>query len=236
MSNSSDLSTLLKRVSTLRMWGRGGKVAPHKPLLFLYALGQFAAGKKIISFDEIDEKLGQLLRDFGGNLGSIHTEYPFWRLQNDGLWEVKADGPIATRKNSSDAKKWNCRRSMHEVNFQKTLHAYSKKQPEAIGAVADAAQFKLPREPPPGNSSGSWPDTRQLEWEGTQRYGFDEKFFERMASGAAFAATTSEWGMSRFRTQALTSNGTKLEVRTLNQMAWRFVLCIIKHSILALIS
>ena len=56
------------------------------------------------SYPLVDERLGQLLREFGPPRKSVHTEFPFWRLQSDGVWVLdRADQVSVT--NSGDAHK-----------------------------------------------------------------------------------------------------------------------------------
>jgi putative restriction endonuclease len=77
----------------LNVWSRGGQRAPHKPLLVLYALGRWARGERgDIPFREVDRDLTALLKEFGPTRQSYDPEYPFWRLQNDGVWAVQAAG------------------------------------------------------------------------------------------------------------------------------------------------
>jgi len=77
-------------IEGITVWKRGAQRAPHKPLLLLYALARtLRNGDRFIPYTEIDEKLKQLLIDFGPTRKSYHPEYPFWRLQNDGIWELK---------------------------------------------------------------------------------------------------------------------------------------------------
>jgi len=42
----------------------------------------------MIDFKQVDKYLSALLKEFGPRRRSIHPEYPFWRLKNDGLWEL----------------------------------------------------------------------------------------------------------------------------------------------------
>ena len=81
---------ILRRFETLRQWGSGGERAPHKPLLVLYAIGKLLRGEdRLISYaDDIEENLGNLLREFGPRRDRYNPQFPFWRLQNDGVWEV----------------------------------------------------------------------------------------------------------------------------------------------------
>ena len=59
----------------------------------------------MIPYAEIDRELGKLLVEFGPRRQSYHPEYPFWRLQNDGLWEVSPTEGLVTRSSNTDAKK-----------------------------------------------------------------------------------------------------------------------------------
>lgn len=78
---------IIQQFANIRTWSRGDERAPHKPLLILYALGQLGAGKEWISFEENEEKLEQLLAEFGPpHRPRIH--YPFVRLANDGIWQL----------------------------------------------------------------------------------------------------------------------------------------------------
>ena len=81
---------ILEKFNTLRQWGSRGERAPHKPLLVLYAIGKLLRGEdRLISYaDDIEENLKRLLREFGPRRDTYYSHFPFWRLQNDGIWEV----------------------------------------------------------------------------------------------------------------------------------------------------
>lgn len=98
-----DLKTQFENIT---IWKKGTQRAPHKPLLLLYALARCVNnGTRLIPYQEIDQKLKQLLRDFGPSRKSYHPEYPFWRLQNDGIWALTNTAKVTPRKSNSDAKK-----------------------------------------------------------------------------------------------------------------------------------
>ena len=87
------------------MWRSAGKRAPHKPLLVLYAIGKLLRGEsRLIPYSEVDEGLGKLLQEFGLRRLKQGTQYPFWRLRNDGVWEVTDADQIVTNS-SGDASK-----------------------------------------------------------------------------------------------------------------------------------
>ena len=46
MTEIADAGELLRRVTELGLWRRGGERAPHKPLLILLALGRLSQGGK----------------------------------------------------------------------------------------------------------------------------------------------------------------------------------------------
>jgi putative restriction endonuclease len=77
-----------------------------KPLLVLYALGRWIRGDQGgIPFGEVDRDLTELLKEFGPPRRSYHPEYPFWRLQNDGVWTVTRIAPLPARQCNTDPPK-----------------------------------------------------------------------------------------------------------------------------------
>jgi putative restriction endonuclease len=98
-----DREEIRSRVSRLNVWKRGDQRAPHKPLLLLYALGRCLRGEdRLISYEAVDRELRKLLLEFGPPRKSFHPEYPFWRLQNDGIWDVPGAENLQKRKSNSD--------------------------------------------------------------------------------------------------------------------------------------
>ena len=91
-----DRERILQKFETLIQGRSGGKRAPHKPLLALYAIGKLLRSEdRLISYaDDIEKNLKNLLADFGPRHDRYNPHYPFWRLQNDGLWEVSDAGKI----------------------------------------------------------------------------------------------------------------------------------------------
>jgi putative restriction endonuclease len=100
------IADLICRFDSLGVWARGGQRAPHKPLLVLIGLARIQNGFfEDLLFSALEPQLGRLLREFGPPRVSVHPEYPFWRLQQDGIWKVSADAPMESRKSNSDPKK-----------------------------------------------------------------------------------------------------------------------------------
>lgn len=97
---------LRKRFNDITVWKKGGQRAPHKPLLALYALGRCLRGEgRLVAFADVDRELRKLLEEFGPTRKSHHPEYPFWRLRNDGLWELTNAEHVVSRRGSTDARK-----------------------------------------------------------------------------------------------------------------------------------
>lgn len=81
---------LIQEFKNITMWKRGGQRAPHKPLLVLYAIGcLLRKNNRLIPYKQIERDLRELLLAFGPSSISPRAEYPFWRLQKDGIWEIE---------------------------------------------------------------------------------------------------------------------------------------------------
>ncbi len=80
---------VLATFQAIRSWVRRDQRAPHKALLLLIALAQLQRKEgRWLSYTDVEPKLRQLLTDFGPARKTLHPEYPFWRLQHDGVWEI----------------------------------------------------------------------------------------------------------------------------------------------------
>ena len=100
-----DRETVIRKFEDVKVWKRGGERAPHKPLLVLYAIGRLLQGEgRLLSYAEVDKELGELLREFGPKRQNYQTQFPFWRLQNDGVWEIP-EAYLVSQTSSGDARK-----------------------------------------------------------------------------------------------------------------------------------
>ena len=94
---------IIQRFENLNLWSSGGQRAPHKPLLVLYAIGRLLRdGTRLIPYAKIEKDLGRLLQQFAPRRSKQGTQYPFWRLQTDEVWEVTHEALIRQTK-SEDA-------------------------------------------------------------------------------------------------------------------------------------
>lgn len=96
-------TSLLRQLEALNVWKKNGQRAPHKPLLLLLSLASLLRGAaRQQPYGETAEKLASLLAEFGPYQKSVHPEYPFWRLQNDGdFWEIPQREELAPYQNAS---------------------------------------------------------------------------------------------------------------------------------------
>ena len=96
-------NNLIDALTQLNVWKRGDQRAPHKPLLLLYALGQYYSGRsRLIPFTDLEQPLRELLQEFGPYRKSHHPEMPFWYLQSDGVWELNNVENLRIRQGSSN--------------------------------------------------------------------------------------------------------------------------------------
>ena len=127
---------LKSQIEGINIWKKGAQRAPHKPLLLLYALARSRRNRnRFLPYTEVDEKLRQLLIDFGPTRRSYHPEYPFWRLQNDGIWELKNAENISLRTGSTDAKK-------NDLVKYNVLGGFRKDQSDTVIDKLNPTQFQ----------------------------------------------------------------------------------------------
>jgi putative restriction endonuclease len=130
-----DREQLLNLFSGITTWGRGDQRAPHKPLLILYALGRWQNGEVAVTFENVNTALSELLVAFAPPRKVIHTEAPFWRLQNDGIWEVETSSTPTIGADGSPSKKELLRLDA-TGHFRPEIQSAFKKDPGLVRALA----------------------------------------------------------------------------------------------------
>lgn len=96
----------LSYISGINTWYVDGRREPQKPLLLLLALARVQAGKpRLMAFDEIEEKLQQVIEDFG-SCRPPHPECPFWHLHSEKIWETPQSNTIPTTKSGDVRRKY----------------------------------------------------------------------------------------------------------------------------------
>lgn len=128
---------LKQRIRQIVVWKRGEQRAPHKPLLLLYALGRILnAMPRLTPFAVVDRDLRSLLLEFGPERAACHPEYPFWRLQNDRIWELTNIEHVVTRKGHTDGKKSELLKYGVEGGFTADIYSLLVDQPGLISELA----------------------------------------------------------------------------------------------------
>ncbi len=95
-----EVANLFKK---LNRWRRGDEVAPHKPLLLLWALASCLRGEnRLTEYSALEPDLNSLLEKFAPKRKQKRprSEEPFRRLRNNGMWEIvpQSGGPITRRE------------------------------------------------------------------------------------------------------------------------------------------
>jgi putative restriction endonuclease len=130
------IDALSAKFRQLQVWSRREERAPHKPLLILLALGKLQAGAdRLLRFNDIEKPLTGLLSDFGPPRRSPHPEYPFWRLRNDGIWEVPRHSELKLKRNS-DPLKSELLGLRIEGGFPEEIYTVLSRHPEIVRSVA----------------------------------------------------------------------------------------------------
>ena len=95
-------ASFLTAIANVHVFSSNGRRAVHKPLLILLAIANVeGGGRGIVSFQDIERQLEELIAEFG-NTASVanrpRAHYPFWYLRNDGFWFVEEEEKFAPRK------------------------------------------------------------------------------------------------------------------------------------------
>lgn len=126
---------ILKRFDSVRIFARGGKLAPHKPLLLLYALAKLKSEKaERIAFNDAEEVVGPLIQTYGPFNAKTTVAYPFARLANDSsdIWWIAPHEKNA----SGDLSLTEARDRRLEAGFSENVLQAFRDQPELIDNVA----------------------------------------------------------------------------------------------------
>lgn len=172
-----DREAIIQKFQTMRQSTEGKVRAPHKPLLILYAIGRLLRDQDPLRpfpfCSEIDKNLGKLLEEFGPRESKSRTHYPFWRLKNDKIWEIRDPHKKCVRQTSkkdaykSDLRKYNIIGGFRQViaeqflndselvseivqmllynNFPASIHEDIL---QAVGIETSLQMFTLPRRDP----------------------------------------------------------------------------------------
>lgn len=131
-----DQQKLLNQVSKINVCKSGSKRSPHKPLLILLCLARIQTGEpRLVSFDEIEEKLVRMLSDFGPLSARKTPQLPFWHLQSDGFWEIPNPQGVLTKSGSVSVKI--LRDEKVKGGFTTEVYDLLTQQPELIQLLSE---------------------------------------------------------------------------------------------------
>ncbi|WP_445665532.1 phosphorothioated DNA-binding restriction endonuclease [Fodinibius sp. AD559] len=126
---------ILNKFKSLTVWKSGDRRAPHKPLLVILALGYLQNhGQRLLPYKMIEGELERLLEEFGTPRNASNTHYPFWRLRNDGIWEVEG-GTELTLNSSGGVRKTELRNKDIRAGFTLEVYNFLKESPSVISSI-----------------------------------------------------------------------------------------------------
>lgn len=141
-----DEREFLQRIGAIRFARPDGMRAPHKPLLLLLALARVQQGlSRLGQYErEVRDRLSRLLRDFGPARAKVNPQFPFWHLQNDGLWEIP-DEDLAQIRGGLGSKGWSASPTDGALveqrvrgGFPETVHRLLASRPDLVQHAAQA--------------------------------------------------------------------------------------------------
>ena len=92
---NSEILKLFRSINCARL---GDSYAPHKPILILLFLERILNGHgDNFTFVELDHDLKKWLQKYGSNNASNTRNEPFWRLKNDGIWDITAPAELISQ-------------------------------------------------------------------------------------------------------------------------------------------
>ena len=128
-------SEILKLFSSINCARLGDGYAPHKPILILLLLERILNGHgNNFKFVELDHDLKKWLEKHGSNNASNTRNEPFWRLKNDGVWDIT--GPIELSSQSSTPTPNQLIEANVSAQLKDDLYQGIRNNPELIGEIA----------------------------------------------------------------------------------------------------
>ena len=127
------------RFDKIIVWTRGEQRAPHKPLLLLLTLSGIVKGlPRLTAFADLESPMKDLLEKYGPPRKSHHPEYPFWRLQADGIWEVPNSDVLIRRRGNSDPLRSELITKNAKGGFTNDIHELFLKDAKFVREIAQA--------------------------------------------------------------------------------------------------
>ena len=128
---------ILKAFADVRSFSYGDRPAPHKPLMLLLALCALQRNVRWLHFVPVEEAFGQLFRTFGPYRRQPRPQFPFWRLQQDGIWVLPEASRFQVQENASgDVPITLLRDADAQGGFPQELFDSLRSSPELVNAAA----------------------------------------------------------------------------------------------------
>ena len=126
---------IVGRFDSIRIFAKDRKLAPHKPLLLLYALAEFRnRNSERIEFNDAEKTVGPLIRQYASRNTKARVADPFGRLANDkgNIWWIE---PHQTNV-SGDLSSIEARDQHLKAGFSDDVLAAFRQNPALIDDVA----------------------------------------------------------------------------------------------------
>jgi len=134
----SDTDQVLEAFARVKSFTQGDKRAPHKPILLLLALAAVQRGERWLRFSEVEASFRSAFFAFGPYQAAPRLEFPFWRLQNDGIWSLPQAAVLRDHQNASgDVPITRLREVDAQAGFTQELFDALYTSPELVNAVAE---------------------------------------------------------------------------------------------------
>lgn len=133
---------ILERIGGIRRHREDGLTAPNKPVTLLWALARLEEDKsRLVPFADCEQEL-RLLLTAAGRPRTLPV-HAFWRLQNDGLWEVVGEGELIIRAGSDEPTTTSLRESGRSGGFIEEIYDALRESPPLRDAVASILREQL---------------------------------------------------------------------------------------------
>jgi putative restriction endonuclease len=130
--NNSEILKLFSSINCARL---DDGYAPHKPILVLLLLERLLKGHpNNFSFEELDHDLKKWLEKYGSSNASNTRNEPFWRLKNDGIWDITA--PVELVSQSSTPTPKQLIDAKVSAKLKDDLHQGIRSNPELISEIS----------------------------------------------------------------------------------------------------
>lgn len=140
LSKIMDCKQLQKKIIDITIWKKGEQRAPHKPLLLLYVLSKYKQSHtRLFNYKtEIEEPLLDLLMRFSPRRTHYYPNMPFWRLKNDGFWQLtNIENCININNPSKEPTSKQLASSQVYGGFDEPSYQCLIKNPSAIDQIAE---------------------------------------------------------------------------------------------------